>query len=73
VDPALEQEQRRRLAGWRAGRDEPAVESALHDLEDQAQGAGNVLIPMKEALRHGATVGEVSNGLRAVFGVYRPV
>jgi len=73
VDPALEQEQRRRLAGWRAGRDEPAVESALEALQDRADGEGNLLVPMKEALRHGATVGEVSNRLRAVFGVYRPV
>jgi methylmalonyl-CoA mutase, N-terminal domain len=72
VDPALEEEQRRRLAGWRAGRDEPAVGSALGDLQDQAEGDGNLLTPMKVALRHGATVGEVSNRLRAVFGVYRP-
>jgi methylmalonyl-CoA mutase N-terminal domain/subunit len=73
VDPALEEEQRRRLAGWRAGRDEPAVESALEALQDRADGEGNLLVPMKEALRHGATVGEVSNRLRAIFGVYRPV
>ena len=73
VDPSLEEEQRRRLAGWRAGRDEAAVESALADLQDQARGDGNVLPPMKNALLKGATVGEVSNRLRAVFGVYRPV
>jgi methylmalonyl-CoA mutase N-terminal domain/subunit len=72
VDPALEEEQRRRLSGWRAGRDELVVESALGDLQDQAEGESNLLTPMKVALRHGATVGEVSNRLRAVFGVYRP-
>jgi methylmalonyl-CoA mutase, N-terminal domain len=72
VDPALEEEQRRRLAGWRAGRDEGAVESALDELKDQAGSSGNLLIPMKDALRQGATVGEVSNRLRVVFGVYRP-
>ena len=73
VDPALEEEQQRRLSGWRASRAEPAVEAALDDLEGQAAGDGNLLVPMKGALRHGATVGEVSNRLRTVFGVYRPV
>lgn len=72
VDPALEEEQRRRLNRWRAGRDLPAVETALGELQDQAGGTGNLLSPMKDALRHGATVGEVSDRLRAVFGVYRP-
>jgi methylmalonyl-CoA mutase N-terminal domain/subunit len=72
VDPALEEEQRRRLAGWRAGRDEVAVERALALVEGEAESAGNLLHPMKAALAEGATVGEVSNRLRAVFGVYRP-
>ncbi len=72
VDPALEDEQRRRLAGWRAGRDEGAVEDALAELEQDGGSSGNLLYPMKAALREGATVGEVSNRLRAVFGVYRP-
>jgi methylmalonyl-CoA mutase N-terminal domain/subunit len=30
------------------------------------------MYPMKEALRAHATLGEVSDALRAVFGVYRP-
>ena len=72
VDPALEEEQRRRLAVWRAGRDQGSVEAALADLGDQAKTSGNLLYPIKEALRVGATVGEVSNRLREVFGVYRP-
>ncbi len=72
VDPVLEEEQCQRLAAWRVARDEHSVETALVDLEDQAGGEGNLLVPMKEALKQGATVGEVSNRLRAVFGVYRP-
>jgi methylmalonyl-CoA mutase N-terminal domain/subunit len=72
VDPGLEEEQRRRLAGWRAGRDEAAVEQALARVEHDAEAAGNLLHPMKAALAEGATVGEVSNRLRTVFGVYRP-
>jgi methylmalonyl-CoA mutase N-terminal domain/subunit len=72
VDPALEEEQRGRLARWRAGRAEEAVERALASVEVEAGSTGNLLYPIKAALREGATVGEVSNRLRAVFGVYRP-
>jgi methylmalonyl-CoA mutase N-terminal domain/subunit len=72
VDPGSEEEQRRRLAGWRAGRDEAAVERALTRVEQEAASTGNLLHPMKAALAEGATVGEVSNRLRTVFGVYRP-
>jgi methylmalonyl-CoA mutase N-terminal domain/subunit len=72
VDPALEEEQRLRLAGWRAGRQKDAVDAALNDLVAAAGSDDNLLHPMKAALREGATVGEVSNRLRTVFGVYRP-
>ncbi len=72
VDPALEDEQRRRLAGWRAGRDEAAVEKALGGVEDDARTDANLLPAIKIALLKGATVGEVSDRLRLVFGAYRP-
>jgi methylmalonyl-CoA mutase N-terminal domain/subunit len=72
VDPALEDEQRARLAEWRSGRDDGKVDSALLKLQREAGSSGNLLYPMRDALREGATVGEVSNRLREVFGVYRP-
>jgi methylmalonyl-CoA mutase, N-terminal domain len=72
VDPALEDEQKGRLADWRAGRDHGRVEAALLKLQEDARSSGNILYPMRDALREGATVGEVSNRLREVFGVYRP-
>jgi methylmalonyl-CoA mutase N-terminal domain/subunit len=72
VDSALEEEQQRRLADWRAARDQAAVLAALDDLEDEAAAGGNLMNRMKAALRQGATIGEVSNRLRSVFGVYRP-
>ena len=37
-----------------------------------ARGGDNLLYPMKEALRADATLGEVSDALREVFGVYTP-
>ncbi len=72
VDPAIEADQRERLRVLRAGRDQAAVDSALAALTEAAQGSDNVLYPMREALRAMATVGEVSNALRAVWGTYRP-
>ncbi|MEP6695965.1 MAG: methylmalonyl-CoA mutase family protein [Pseudonocardiales bacterium] len=72
VDPALEAAQRERLATLRTERDGAAVESALADLRKAAEGTDNVLYPMKEALRARATVGEVCDTLRGVWGIYHP-
>jgi methylmalonyl-CoA mutase N-terminal domain/subunit len=76
VDPAIEQDQRDRLAALREKRDNDAVQRALADLRKAAGTTGadadNVLYPMREALRELATVGEVCNALREVWGVYRP-
>jgi methylmalonyl-CoA mutase N-terminal domain/subunit len=72
IDPALEEGQRRRLAAWRADRDHPLVERRLEAISEIAKTDQNLLPAMKEALVEGATVGEVSDALRSVFGVYRP-
>jgi methylmalonyl-CoA mutase N-terminal domain/subunit len=61
-----------RLARLRAGRDGPAVERALAAVAETARGTENLLPPMKEALRARATLGEVSDVLRGVFGEYHP-
>jgi methylmalonyl-CoA mutase, N-terminal domain len=72
VNPAIEVEQRERLAALRADRDGDAVAKALDALRVAAEGTDNVLPPMKQALAARATVGEVSHALRAVWGVYQP-
>src|SRR6476661_8343280 len=72
VDPAIEADQRERLRALREKRDSAAVDRALADLRKAAEGSDNVLYPMREALRELATVGEVCNALREVWGVYRP-
>jgi methylmalonyl-CoA mutase, N-terminal domain len=72
LDPAAAEEQVKSLAAVRAGRDQAAVTAALGDLADAARGHDNLLVPMREALRRMATVGEVCDALREVFGVYRP-
>jgi methylmalonyl-CoA mutase, N-terminal domain len=48
------------------------VDAALADLAAAARGTTNLLLPMKEALRRRATLGEVSDTLRAEFGVFQP-
>ncbi|MFC0565236.1 methylmalonyl-CoA mutase [Plantactinospora siamensis] len=72
VDPAIEAAQAERLARLRSERDAAAVDRALDELRSAARGTGNVLYPMKEALRARATVGEVCGALREIWGTYRP-
>jgi methylmalonyl-CoA mutase N-terminal domain/subunit len=72
VDPAIEAEQAERLAKLRAERDGDAVGKSLDALRSAAAGNDNVLVPMREALAHRATVGEVCNALRDMWGVYQP-
>ena len=60
------------LAELRSRRDQRAVDDALSKVRETARGTGNLLFPMKEALRAGATLGEVSDALREEFGEYRP-
>ena len=71
VDPALELAQRERLTQLRAARDAGAVDQALADVRAAAQGNANLLYPMKAALQARATIGEISDVLRDVFGVYQ--
>ena len=72
VDPTIEAEQVARLATLRVERDSAEVERRLDDLRAAAKGTDNVLYPLKEALRARATVGEVCDALREVWGTYRP-
>jgi methylmalonyl-CoA mutase, N-terminal domain len=69
---AVAQEQALSLSRLRAERDSVAVGAALDGLRCAAQGTENVLVPMREALRRLATVGEVCGVLRQVWGEYRP-
>jgi methylmalonyl-CoA mutase N-terminal domain/subunit len=73
LDPELQRQQAERVRRLKAERpDQAAVATALDDVRDAARGTQNLLYPMKEALRRRATLGEVSDALRDVFGVYQP-
>jgi methylmalonyl-CoA mutase N-terminal domain/subunit len=72
LDPAIEQAQAERLADLRAGRDAGEFKRRIDDLRRAAGQPGNLLYPLREALRARATVGEVCDALRDVWGMYKP-
>ena len=72
VDPAIEAQQCERLARLRTTRDNDEVKRQLDAMRQAADGTESVLLPMKAALAAHATVGEVCDALRDVWGAYRP-
>ena len=72
VDPAIEAEQVARLTRLRAERDNAAAGRGIAALKSAAESTDNVLFPLRDALRAGATLGEVCDALRDVWGEYRP-
>lgn len=71
VDPRIEQAQRHRLAAFKAARDAEGVASALAALEGAARGTDNLLPHILHAVKSRCSLGEVSDTLRSVFGLYR--
>jgi methylmalonyl-CoA mutase N-terminal domain/subunit len=71
VDPAVERAQMERLRALRERRDSAAAENALARLEEGARGSGNLLPRILDCVEAYATVGEISNRLRKVWGEYR--
>ena len=72
VDEQQEAHQQERLASVKAERDDEAVDAALAAVADAAAGDQNLLPPIVDAVKAYATVGEISDVLREVFGEYRP-
>jgi methylmalonyl-CoA mutase N-terminal domain/subunit len=72
IDPELQKAQIARTRSVRAERDQAGVDAALAEVAAAAKGTQNLLVPIREALRRMATLGEVSDVLREVFGVYQP-
>jgi methylmalonyl-CoA mutase, N-terminal domain len=71
IDPALERAQVEKLRQVRASRSTAAVEERLTALEQTARDGGNLMPPIIEAADVYATVGEISDRMRTVFGEYR--
>ncbi len=68
VDPAIGRRQAQKLAALRARRDNAATSAALAALEDAARGSANLLPRILAAVEAWATLGEISDTLRRVFG-----
>jgi len=68
IDPQAEQEQIARLAAFRAGRSAERAGGALAELERAARDDRNLMPGILAAVRAGATLGEIADSLRAVYG-----
>jgi methylmalonyl-CoA mutase N-terminal domain/subunit len=71
-DPKVEHARAEFLAAWRAEREAAPCAAALAALERAARGSASLMPPILEALRRRATLGEVCDTLRRVFGEHRP-
>jgi len=71
VDPALEAAQVRRLKGFRARRDSTAARQAIDAVRAGARGTDNLMPLILAAVKASATLGEISDAMRDVFGEYR--
>ena len=71
LDPNLESQQIERLRNVRAGRSASSVETALAGLEQAARTSDNLMPHIVNCAGAMATVGEIADGLRTVFGEYR--
>jgi methylmalonyl-CoA mutase N-terminal domain/subunit len=71
IDEALEQRQVERVRALRIRRDAGLHSEALRGVEDAARGGENLMPRIVAAVESYATVGEIANTLRGVFGEYR--
>jgi len=71
IRPEVEQYQKEKLSKVKKERDYKKVKETLAVLKKAAQGKDNVVPPILEAVRAYATLGEISDTLREVFGEYR--
>ena len=70
IDESLERKQVERLRALRARRDPAKWQAALKAVEDTARGTGNLMPVIVEAVEVNATVGEISDAMRRVYGEY---
>ena len=71
IDPELERKQIERVRSLRARRDSAQVEAALTELKQAAAGDRNLMEPIVAAAKGYATMGEMCEALREVWGIWR--
>jgi len=70
IAPGIEREQIERLRAFRTRRDNAAVQARLADVRAAAEGTRNIMPTLIEAVDTGATLGEICDVLRAIFGTH---
>ena len=73
MDPALERRQVERLRAFRAKRDPEKAAAAMRKIEEAARNGENLMPVIVEAVESNATVGEICDAMRKVFGEYKEV
>ncbi len=73
IDEQAAEKQAARLAAVKARRNQDQVESALRHLQEAARGTDNTMYPLLDCVRSYATVGEMCDALREVWGEYEEV
>ena len=71
VDPEISRRQVERLKELKEKRDNDLVSKRLEELKEAARGTENTMYPILEAVRAYATVQEICDALKEVFGSYR--
>ena len=71
IKPEVERYQKEKLARVKKERSDARLKETLVNLKRTAQGTGNLIPPILEAVKAYATLGEISDTLREVFGEYR--
>ena len=70
IDPDVERQQVERVRAVRARRDANAARAAMAAVSDAARGGANLVPPIVAAVEAHATVGEIADAMRAVFGEF---
>jgi methylmalonyl-CoA mutase N-terminal domain/subunit len=73
IDPEIERRQIGRVRAARAARDSAACRTAIEEVAAAARGSANLVSPIVRAVEAHATVGEISDAMRAVFGEHREI
>ena len=71
IDPLMEERQIQRVRKMKRERNSTALKEALKRVAEACRSGENLMGPICEAVRHDATVGEISDIYRAEFGVYK--
>jgi methylmalonyl-CoA mutase N-terminal domain/subunit len=71
IDPSISERQLERLGELKANRDNALVTRRLEELREAARGTQNTMYPILECVRAYATVQEICDAMKEVFGGYR--